>query len=319
MLDAVLLIIGSLVLATSSNWLIENALVLGKALRLSPTTVGLTIVALGTSAPELSINVLASLQGLHQLPFGNIVGSNLTNLLLVLGIAALLRTIRVNPQVVRLGVPLNLIAVVLVAVLIQVPIFWSGDGQGLSRIEGLLLLCTFPLYAYYAVSLGKDHRPLLQIKVSKRKIALATAGVIASLVGLAVGAEWIIQGASNLARTFGISEYVIGLTVVAFGTSLPELATTITGMAKRHPGLVVGNVVGSNLFNLLFILGISVTIRPLPVQASQLTDLYLLAGGFVLLWVLLATSRHKELRRWHGVVLVTLYAAFIASRFFIQT
>ncbi len=319
MLDVVLLLIGALILTKSSGWMIENSLILGKALRLSPTTVGLTIIAFGTSAPELSINVLGSIQGLQGMVLGNVIGSDIANILLVLGIAALLRTIPINHLVIKLGIPLNLLAITIIVVFTQERIGWISNFQGLSRPEGLMLLLAFPLYAYYAFSLGKDHRPLFQIPVNRRKTLLATAGIIASLVGLAFGAEWIIQGASGIAHSFGISDYTIGLTVVALGTSLPELAVTISGVFKRQTGLIVGNIIGSNLFNLLFILGLSVVIRPIPVDFSQTTDLIILASVTALLWIFLTLSKRKQLVRWHGFALIGLYAAIIATRIFGST
>lgn len=314
MMPLALLVVGCLVVVKSAEWLIGNARTLGKRFGLSDLFLGLTVVAIGTSAPELAVNVISGLKQLPGLQVGNILGSNLANLLLILGIAAASRKIAIHPAVVRIGLPLNIIASSFVVVLVIERLTPFGGMRELSRGDGLLLLFGFPLYAFYTLNVARVVNA--GENLPRRDLGRAIAGLAAGIIGLAVGADWIVQGATGIARAIGVSEHVIGFTAVAIGTSLPELAITLTGLLKRTPQLVVGNLVGSNLFNTFLILGVSAVMRPLPFDRIQLEDAVAVAAATAIVWMSIAVLRHPVISRPHGLTFIVLYLGYLGISFF---
>ncbi|MBI4138676.1 calcium/sodium antiporter [Candidatus Uhrbacteria bacterium] len=309
MIEILFLLIGLIVLAKSASWFIDGATLIGRLTGLSDVFIGLTVFAIGTSLPELAVNVTASLNGLHELPLGNVLGSNIANLLFVLGVAAIIRTVPVRWETVRIGLPLNLLAILLVAVLAHERFGIFRSTVGLSRLDGVILLAGFPVYAYFALSLA-HHAPPGGRTVGRRRLLLAVLATATALIGLIVSAQWIVRGATSIVTLFGLSEHIVGLSIVALGTSLPELATTVAALLKRQHELVVGNIIGSNLVNVFFVLGISATMNPLPVSPSQFIDIAAVALATAFVWFLLSVRKKPALTRQFGIFFVALYGLY---------
>ncbi len=306
-----LLAFGLLLLYFGAEWLVKGAAGLARSFGVPTMIVGLTVVGYGTSAPEMSVSVLAALRGSSEIALGNVIGSNIANLGLILGITAIIAPPRTDGTLVRREIPLMLISTAALPLML-----WDGL---LSRVEGLLLLGGA---LGFTVWLVRD----LRVQPSVPRVFEAAAEdagaptsvgrpalVAFSVVGLAVlivGGELFVRGAVALARQLGLSDHVIGLTVVAVGTSLPELATSVIAARRGHADLAVGNVVGSNLYNVLLVLGATAIVRPIAGDLRIVRiDLVVLAGVTVFAAILLRTER--VLQRWEGIVLVFSYAAFV--------
>ena len=294
---------GLLLLVAAASVLVRGAAALALRLGLTPLVVGLTVVAFGTSAPELVVSVQAALAGAGGIAVGNVVGSNIANVGLVLGVAVLLRPLAADPSLFRRDLPVLLVVTALAAALL-------ADGQ-LGRVEGGVLAAGLVAYLVWSVRAARREQASVDLPVAEpsgpgwRDVAFVVAG----LVGLVVGADLFVGGATNLAEAFGVSNAVIGLTVVAIGTSLPELATTVVAALRGEGDLAVGNVVGSNLFNLLGILGIASLVRPLAAPGLQLADVAVMGGLAVALVAMLWTGR--RLARAEGAALATVYVAYV--------
>ncbi|OGL74042.1 hypothetical protein A3E39_02635 [Candidatus Uhrbacteria bacterium RIFCSPHIGHO2_12_FULL_60_25] len=311
MQSLLLLVAGIFVLAKSAGWLIDGALIIGRRYRLSPLFLGLTIVAAGTSAPEFAVNITAAARGLTGLSVGNVLGSNIANILLVLGIGALIYPIHVIRATVRIGIPLTLFATVFVLLLGQE--HWGDPAafQGIARLEGVMLLFGFPLYAFYEYGIGREARVSTESRLQDG-FSLALIAVLAGIIGLAVSANLIVNAAGSIIARFNLSQELVGITLVAIGTSLPELATTVTAVMKRNHQLVVGNIIGSNLFNLLAVLGVSSIVNPLPFDNAQFEDLIFVGAASFVLWLVLAVQPRPALRRLHGVMFLVLYVTYLS-------
>ena len=308
-LAALYLLAGLGLLYAGAELLVRGSASLAGRLGLTPLVIGLTVVAFGTSAPELAVSVAAALQGNGALAVGNVIGSNIANIAFILGVAALIAPLAVHAKIIRVDIPL-LIGVSGVTVLL------SLDGD-FSRREGLAL--TAGLVVYVGISVGmarREHSRRLAAEygavVPAPADGLATdlVRVLAGLALLVWGANWLVDGAVSIARALGVSQAVIGLTVVALGTSLPELATSVVAALRRHTDLALGNVIGSNLFNLLGILGISSALAPYQVTGIRMTDWLAMLGVTLVLLPLAAT--HATIKRWEGGLLCLLYAGYIA-------
>jgi cation:H+ antiporter len=312
LITILLLALGFLLLEKSANWLIDGTLVLGKRFRISEIFLGLTIVAVGTSLPEIAVNVLAAAKGLLGIPVANVLGSNIANILMVIGATAIIVPVSVRENTVRVGLPLTLLATLMVALLAQETFpFLSGPNE-ISRIEGVLLLLGFSLYAFYVYAQwGKDVEPP-EAGVPK-KTGAAAGALVAGVLGLAVSADLIINSAQSIILVLGVSQGLVGATVIALGTSLPELATSIAAARRGKPKLLIGNIVGSNMINLLLVLGLSAMIAPLPFNGVQLENLIMTGIATILLWFVLAAQKGKlTVRRSHGAIFLLLYVAYLA-------
>ncbi len=315
MLEVILLLLGFALLTKSADWLIRGAETLAERYNLSQNFIGLTIIAIGTSAPELAVSILSVNQGSDSLPVGNILGSNLANLLLILGVVVLAKRIKVKMQTFNIGLPLNLLISLFVALMVTGAYSITRTPHVLTWFDGILLLCTLPLYLYFAFSVYRGEQTAHN--VSRRKLLLSYASIVVGIVGLAISADWIVISALDLAKMMGVSENLFGLTIVALGTSLPELATSITGMIRKKHDLVVGNLIGSSLFNLIFILGFTALLHDLPFNNLQFIDLIAVGLTSVLIFIMLLFSRDKYLGRIHGLILVGVYAAYQALRIYL--
>lgn len=312
MLAYVLLIIGLALLLKGADLLVDGATSLGKRLHVSDLVIGLTVVAFGTSAPELFVNLVASARGNTDIAIYNVVGSNIANILLILGVAAVLFPLAVGKGTVWREIPFSFLAALVLGLMANDRLIDGGPGSAVTRSDGLVLLLFFCIFLYYSVSIAgrvegiAEHTPQKQ-----RSIARSIVLVVAGLAALSVGGNWIVGAAVRIAQRLGVSESLIGLTVVAVGTSLPELATSAVAALKKNAEIAVGNVVGSNIFNVFFVLGVSATIRPLPFAPAGNRDIVVVVVASLLLFLFMFTGKRRSLDRWEGVVFLVAYVSYV--------
>jgi cation:H+ antiporter len=308
----VFLIGGLALILWGANALTDGAASIAKRFRLSDLVIGLTVIAFGTSAPELAISVLASVEGSPELSIGNVVGSNLFNLLMIVGCTALVAPIHVDRGLMSKEIPLLVLSSLVLLVCANEVWLDGAAVNEVSRSDGLLLLAFFLIFMRYTFSIARNGTeaegatPVKQMPIWK-----AVLWVVLGLAALIVGGEGFVDGASGLARTWGVSESVIGLTLVAGGTSLPELATSLVAARKGRPDMAIGNVIGSNLFNVFLVLGCSATVCPLPVGGVGNLDFGMLVGASCALWIVSRFYREQTITRMEGGLLVAAYIAYI--------
>ncbi|KPZ72209.1 MULTISPECIES: calcium/sodium antiporter [Shewanella] len=309
--NILMLIAGLGVLVWSADRFVYGAAAFARNLGLPPMLIGLTIVAMGSSAPEMFVAATASMEGMSNTAVGNVLGSNVANITLILGITALLGAISVSSQTLKREIPLMLAATVLAGYLIH-------DGM-LTRFEGtVLLVAFFSLMGYFIWQAlrNKQIDPLSDesdAEIPKNVPTLhAIIWIIVGMVLLPLSADWMVTGAVGIAKTFGLSDLVIGLTIIAVGTSLPELAACVAGVLKKEDDLAIGNIVGSNLFNILAVLAIPGLIAPGEIDANAAgRDFYMTLGTSAALAVLvLSSGAKKQLTRWHGAILLVVFIAY---------
>jgi len=309
-IQTLLIVVGLALLLKGADWLVSGATAFAKRYNVSDLAIGLTIVAFGTSAPELVVNTFASFQNHEDLVFGNIIGSNNFNLFIILGIAGLISPLVVKSSTVWKGIPLSFFAIIVLFLFANG--FFFDEIAVLSRIEGFILLFMFGMFLYYVYKQLKTDivKPeSAKNKFSSLKISML---LILGMAGLVFGGRLVVTNAVDLATTLGMSEKLIGLTILAAGTSLPELATSIVAVYKKNTDIAVGNIIGSNIFNLFFILGISSIVRPIHYSPAFNIDLYLLAAGTLFLFIAMFTGRRKQLDRWEAGILCVTYMAYMA-------
>jgi len=321
MIDAILLIIGIALLIAGGDFLVRGASSLAGVLGISPLIIGLTIVAFGTSAPELAVNVAAALRGSMDLSFGNIIGSNIANIGLILGIAALMRPLKVRSTVIVREIPMMILATS-AALVMGCDLVLRSEGNTFDRSDSLVFLLYFCVFIFYNIAQAlKDKKPDLYLSETSesaeaketRTVLVPAVMTIGGLILLVSAGRLTVSSATEVARALHISEVFIGLFLVAVGTSLPELATTVIASVRSQSDLAIGNVVGSNIFNLLFIMGVTAAIRPVPVPAQGIADLLVMAAlSFVLLPI--AASGRRTITRLEGVFLIVFYVLFIIGR-----
>ena len=304
------LVVGLVLLVKGADWLVDGASKLAKSLGVTDLVIGLTIVAFGTSMPEFVVNMVSVADGATDLAITNILGSNIINTLVILGCSALVCPLVAQRSTVRLDIPLNIVAGVLV--LVFVFISSPMEPKGLSRIEGLALLVVFAAFLVYTFYTAKADATTTT-ESTPFPLWKCVVLILAGLVGLVVGGEMIVKSAVAIARYCGVAEAVIGLTIVALGTSLPELATSVVAAFKHNNDIAIGNVVGSNIFNVFFILGTSAIIKHLPVYPGIEIDAALVAVSALAVWLLLC-NKNRSINRWGGVLLLVLYAGYLTYR-----
>ncbi len=304
------LVVGLVLLVKGADWLVDGASKLAKRLGVTDLVIGLTIVAFGTSMPEFVVNMVSVADGATDLAITNILGSNIINTLVILGCSALVCPLVAQRSTVRLDIPLNIVAGVLV--LVFVFISSPMEPKGLSRIEGLALLVVFAAFLIYTFYTAKSDATATT-ESTPFPLWKCVVLILAGLVGLVVGGEMIVKSAVAIARYCGVAEAVIGLTIVALGTSLPELATSVVAAFKHNNDIAIGNVVGSNIFNVFFILGTSAIIKHLPVYPGIEIDAALVAVSALAVWLLLC-NKNRSINRWGGVLLLVLYAGYLTYR-----
>ncbi len=309
LLQILLIFLGLALLVLGADWLVKGASALAKRYNVSDLAIGLTIVAFGTSAPELVVNTFASYQNHQDIVFGNVIGSNNFNLFIILGLTGLLSPLVVQSSTVWKEIPISFLAIILLYLFANP--FFSTGAASLSRIEGFVLLLMFGLffiYVYKQLKTDLAEPELVQNKLSSFKIV---GLVILGLAGLVIGGRFVVINAIELATTLGMSEKIIGLTIVAAGTSLPELATSVVAVLKKNNDIAVGNVIGSNIFNIFFILAASSLINPIKYDTAFNTEIYLLAAGTIFLFIAMFTGQRKKLDRWEALILLVVYLAYM--------
>ena len=303
-----LIIIGFLALIKGADWMVTGSSALAKKNNISDLAIGLTIVAFGTSAPELVVNTFAALDQQSDIVLGNIIGSNNFNLFVILGIVGLIAPIAVQHSTVWKEIPISLFAAVFFFILANGFLF-QGD-KLVSRLDGMLMLVFFVLFLYY-VSQQLKSEPLDEMEVTKilsnQKIWIL---IITGLAGLIIGGKLVVDNAVDLATQFGVSKKIIGLTIVAAGTSLPELVTSVVAAMKKNSDIAIGNVIGSNIFNILLILSVSTIISPIEFNTAFNTDIYLLIAGTIFLFIAMFTGKKKKLDRWEASLLLLVYVGY---------
>lgn len=301
------LVIGFLLLVKGADAFVDGASSIAKKFRIPAFVIGLTIVAFGTSAPELAVSITAAIQGSNDIAVGNVVGSNMFNVLVVLGMSAAITPIIVDKGMIKKDYPLSIFATLLLGVLALDTIFFKADVMSLSRIDGIILLLGFAGFMIMTVKSGLENRSEEE-NVKVMPIAKSIVFVVLGLTGIILGGDMSVEGAKEIARFFGLSEAIIGLTIVAVGTSLPELVTSVIAAKKGESAIAVGNVIGSNIFNIFLILGTSATILPMNISDTYLYDMGMLSAAMVLTYIPIAIK--KKVPRLMGVVMVLTYVAY---------
>lgn len=308
-----LIIVGFILLVKGADYLVDGASSLAKRFKIPDLIIGLTVVAFGTSAPELIINVLASLQNNTQIAVGNILGSNIANIFLILGITAVIYPLKIKENTIWKDIPLSLLASIVLGILLNDALIDGAISSALTRTDGLILLIFFIIFLLYTFGAAKNGNIVDKNQETKKllgniKTFLFIAGGLTSLF---IGGKFVVDGAVQIAKSYGVSEFLIGVTVIAIGTSLPELVTSIMAALKKNPDIAVGNIVGSNIFNIFFILGISATISPLPFNPINNIDvIIMIATNFLLFFAMFIGKKHL-LEKWQGACFVIIYFGYI--------
>ncbi|MFH1778149.1 MAG: calcium/sodium antiporter [Candidatus Omnitrophota bacterium] len=313
MLPYILLIMGFVFLIKGAGDFVDGASSLARKLSVSDLTVGLTVVAFGTSLPELFVNIFASFQCNTDIAIGNVLGSNISNILLILGIAAVVYPMAVTKGTVWKEIPLSLLAAVLVGVLAN-DAFFDGVGfSTLTRIDGIIFIAFFIIFLYYTASIARDITGINKyVNKTEYRLRKVLFKIILGLGGLFLGANLVVDRAVYLAQKLGVSQSLVGLTIVAAGTSLPELATSAVAAYKKNAEIAIGNIVGSNIFNIFFILGISAIIKPLPFRKELNIDAGMAILASMLLFLCMFTGKKHKLDRWEGIIFIVLYIGYIS-------
>ncbi len=311
-LSFVLLLVGFVVLIKGADYLVGGASSAAKKFGISNIAIGLTVVAFGTSTPELIVSLLSALNGKTDAAFGNVIGSNNFNLLFILGVAGIIYPLVVQRNTVKFEVPLSLLAALVLYLLVNDSRIWGSTTNILSRWDALILIGFFILFMFYiyrTMTQGTDvNAPEEQIKLYS---PLVSTGLV--LVGIAMlvgGGKLVVDSAIDIAQHFGLSEKLIGLTILAAGTSLPELATSAVAAYRKNTDIAIGNVVGSNIFNIFFILGITGLVSPIPFSLAMNFDIYVLCGSTVILMIFMFTLNQRKLDRWEAMMLLAGYVAY---------
>jgi cation:H+ antiporter len=314
-LEYIFFALGIVFLIQGANFLIDGSSTLAKRFNISTLIIGLTIVAFGTSLPELIVNVFAAINGSTEVAFGNIIGSNLANLLLVLGVIAIIKPIQVESSTTWKQIPFALLAAVVLMIFSNYLFLDSIKIQTLTRVSGIIMLCFFAIFIYYVIDAAKKSRHKVENKdlgiEPRRKGYVIALMILLGLVGLYFGGKWVVDGATFIAQQLGMSEFLISATIIALGTSLPELVTALTATLRKKEGLAVGNSVGSNIFNVFWILGITALIAPVIIPSFINFDMIFLIFSTLLLFIFMFLGTKHKLDRWQGVLFLLLYIAYI--------
>ncbi|MFO7622691.1 MAG: calcium/sodium antiporter [Bacteroidales bacterium] len=307
-----LFILGFVILITGANMLIDGSASIARKLSISNIAIGLTVVAFGTSAPEFIVSFFATLKGNTDLAIGNILGSNIANILLVLGISAIIYPIAVQRNTVLKEIPFSLLAVLLLGVTANDILFDREATSVISRIDGLVFLLFLVIFITYTFGIsklkenGEDANEVKNYGYFK-----SAAFILIGLVFLVLGGKWIVDGAVRIAEQFNVSQSLIGLTVIAVGTSLPELATSVVAAFKKQTDIAIGNIVGSNVLNILWILGFNALIRPLPLNPASNIDILMTIFASLILFISMYISKKHVIERWQGIVMVVIYFIYV--------
>ncbi|MDL4841973.1 calcium/sodium antiporter [Aquibacillus rhizosphaerae] len=308
-----LLLIGFVLLIMGANYFVDGASKIAQILRVSPMLIGLTIVAFGTSAPEASVSFIAAFEGNSNVAIGNVVGSNILNATFILGVTAIVFPLAVQSDTIRKEIPFALLGAVALLLLISDIQLQYSEINLITRTEGIILLLFFVVFLYYVFEMAKNNRnqidenPSDTMNISWMKNLAFTIG---GLVGIVFGGSLVVENSIQVALSLGMSETLVGLTIVAVGTSLPELVTSVTAALKKQTEIALGNIVGSNIFNIFFILGASATIHPLAVDSKIFVDMWLMV--FVTFLLLILSRTQHRISKIEGIILTIIYIIYLA-------
>ena len=306
---SVLIVAGFAALIFGANWMVNGASALAKKYNVSDLIIGLTIVSFGTSAPELVVNSVASYNGYSDIILGNILGSNNFNLFITLGIAGLIYPMRVQFSTVWKEIPISFFAALMLLLLANN--FFLDHSTGISFIDGVILLISFAAFLFYVFKQMKSGaEPVEKIAYEPMSNFKIWGLIVLGLAGLIIGGQLVVDNGVQLATRLGVSEKIIGLTIIAIGTSLPELLTSVVAATKKNTGIAIGNIIGSNIFNIFLILSVSALIAPIEYNQYFNTDLYILLGGTLFLFGMMFVGRKYRLDRLEASILLIFYLAY---------
>jgi cation:H+ antiporter len=308
------ILFGLALLTCASDWLVDGASALAKRLHVSDLAIGLTIVAFGTSAPELVVSVVSAIQGNVDISVANVIGSNIFNILAILGIAAIIYPLSVTKSTIWKEIPFSLLAVLVLGFFVNAVGLDHVSDAVISRSDALILLSFFGIFLYYVYGMAR-HAPKGEEvglpEAGSMSIGKSVLWIVGGLIGLVIGGRFTVDGAITIATSFGVSQTLIGLTIVAAGTSLPELATSVQAARKKKDDIAVGNIVGSNIFNIFFILGVAGLIRPLPINQALIIDGAVASAATFLLFASMFIGKRHKIDRWQGVGYLLVYVAYV--------
>ena len=311
MIDALLLLGGLALLIKGADLLVSGASSIAGRLGISALVIGLTVVSFGTSLPEMLVTLVSGLRQNADLAIANIIGSNIANVLLVLGLAAMIRPLPVKDSTVVSEIPFSLTAALLVGFLANAALFSSHPELSISRLDGGILLFFFALFMLYVYKMSREDTHLADDEPTALSDTRSVLYIALGAAGLYFGGGWVVDGAVGIAQALNVDDALIGLTIVAVGTSTPEIVASAVAAYRNKTDIAVGNVVGSNIFNLLWVLGFTSSLVELPFEVVNNTDLMMVICSSALILLALATSRNNSIMRTHGMVFIALYAGYI--------
>ncbi len=312
-MDILLLIVGLGLILAGANFLTDGSAALAQRFRVPEFIIGLTVVAVGTSTPELVVSVLSAIGGQSDVAIGNVVGSNIFNVFVILGVCALIRPVPLTAGNIRRDIPFGVLVSLLLLALVQDSLLCKGAADRIGRLDGAAMLALYILLMWYTIRKTKRPEATAPTEGSKVPMAawLTAVMIVGGLAGLVFGGEMFLRSATSIARSLGVSESVIAITLVAGGTSLPELASSLVSLFKGKAEMALGNVIGSNIANILLILGVSATIHPLSMGGITVWDLLMVLLSSVVVFLAAFTFKRKAIDRWEGALFVAIYAVYI--------
>lgn len=312
-MNILLLIVGLGLILAGANFLTDGSAALAQRFRVPEFIIGLTVVAVGTSTPELVVSVLSAIGGQSDVAIGNVVGSNIFNVFVILGVCALIRPVPLTAGNIRRDIPFGVLVSLLLLALAQDSLLCKGAADRIGRLDGAAMLALYILLMWYTIRKTKRPEATAPTEGSKAPMAawLTAVMIVGGLAGLVFGGEMFLRSATSIARSLGVSESVIAITLVAGGTSLPELASSLVSLFKGKAEMALGNVIGSNIANILLILGVSATIHPLSMGGITVWDLLMVLLSSVVVFLAAFTFKRKAIDRWEGALFVAIYAVYI--------
>lgn len=304
----ILLLIGFVLLIKGADYFVEGSASLAKKLKVPSIIIGLTIVAMGTSAPEAAVSISASLKGSNGIVFGNVIGSNIFNLAVVIGICSMIKPISVSKETLKSEYPISVLALLVMAFMSLDMLIFNKGGNIISRTDGIILLILMVLFILMQIKNALKGRTDEEEEIKTLSPFMMALFIIGGIAAVIYGGDMVVNSATDIAKSFGVSDNLIGLTIVAIGTSLPELVTSLVAAKKGENDLALGNVIGSNIFNILFIIGMTAAVSPIAVGSESLIDMIWLFAISVITY--LFAVRDKKINRWQGAAMVIMYIAF---------
>lgn len=301
----ILLVLGFVMLTKGADWFVDGSSALAARLGIPQLVIGLTIVAMGTSAPEAAVSITSALKGNEGITVGNVVGSNIMNILLILGIASVIVPLAVQKSTRMIEIPYMIAITILFGVL-------GYTGEKITRIEGGILWIAFLIYLGYLLWMAKKGKEENEPDEKQKSLPVQLLMILVGLVCIVLGSDFVVDGATEIAKVIGISERIIGLTIVAFGTSLPELVTSVTAARRGNADIAIGNIVGSNVFNILFVAGTSALITPVVFESKFLFDT-IVATAVAILLLVCVCNKEGKLKRSGGIIMLVAYAAYFVK------